>query len=155
MSDAVATHEIALSRVFAAPRERVWRAWTEPAQLASWWGKRGWRTPVASVVIDARPGGAFRLTSVCDADGSEMTLVAVFREVVPAERLVWGEDGGRIATVTFTDLGDGTTRVDLRTTIHGTGALRDQAARGLASAWDRLAEQLAAPQPTTQRGAAR
>jgi uncharacterized protein YndB with AHSA1/START domain len=71
-----------------------------------------------------------------------MPLDTVYREVVEPERLVWGEDAGRRATVTFTDLGDGTTRVDLRTTIHGTEALRCHAEGGLSSAWDRLAEHL-------------
>jgi uncharacterized protein YndB with AHSA1/START domain len=142
MDDAVATREIAISRVFDAPRELVWKAWTEPAQLARWWGKRGWSTPLASITMDVRPGGTFRLLHVNDEDGSEMAMDTVYREVVEPGRLAWGEDGGRRATVTFTDLGDGTTRVDLHTTIQGSEALRCQAEGGLSSSWDRLAEHL-------------
>ena len=142
MTDAVALREIAAARVFAAPRALVWDAWTQPEQLAQWWGKRGWSTPAERIELDLRPGGTFALTSVSDADGSEMTLRAVYREVVAPERIAWESDDGRAATVTFTDLGDGTTHVDLQTTIRATEGLHRNAVGGLASAWDRLAEHL-------------
>src|ERR671917_540283 len=45
----------------------------ERAQLAAWWGKRGWTARLDSVELDVRPGGNFRVTTVNDADGSEMT----------------------------------------------------------------------------------
>jgi uncharacterized protein YndB with AHSA1/START domain len=96
--------EIIVTRVFDAPRERVWRAWTEPAELARWWGKRGWTTPPDSVTMDVRPGGEFSLLSVSDEDGSEMRVDTTYREIVPPERLSFGE-----ATVTLTDLGGGLT----------------------------------------------
>ena len=79
--------EITITRVFDAPRERVWRAWTEPAEIARWWGKRGWSTPPESVTLDVRPGGTFRLNSINDEDGREMPLDTTFREVVEPERL--------------------------------------------------------------------
>ena len=104
--------EITITRVYRAPRERVWAAWTEPERLAAWWGKRGWRTPPESVTIDLRPGGAFRLRSIADADGATMTLEATYHEVVAPERLVFGgPPGDRRSMVTFTDLGDGRSRV--------------------------------------------
>ena len=74
--------EITITRVFDAPRERVWRAWTEPSEIARWWGKRGWSTPPESVTLDVRPGGVFRLNSINDEDGREMPLDTTFREVV-------------------------------------------------------------------------
>jgi uncharacterized protein YndB with AHSA1/START domain len=134
--------EIAITRVFDAPRELVWRAWTEPDQIARWWGKRGWSTPVESVVLDLRPGGAFRLSSVCEADGREMPLDAVYREVAAPERLVFADGSGRIATVTLTDLGDGRTRMSFRTTMRATAELLERAEGGLRSAFDRLAAHL-------------
>jgi uncharacterized protein YndB with AHSA1/START domain len=149
MTDAVTLREVAMTRVFAAPRELVWDAWTQPAQLARWWGRRGWSSPVERIAMDVRPGGAFALVSVNDADGAEMTFAAVFREVVAPERLVWESDDGRTVTVTFTDLGDATTRVELQTTIHATEGLHRNAVGGLASAWDRLAEHLTSITPPT------
>jgi uncharacterized protein YndB with AHSA1/START domain len=132
--------EIVVTRVFDAPRERVWRAWTEPAELARWWGKRGWTTPPDSVTMDVRPGGEFSLLSVSDEDGSEMRVDTTYREIVPPERLSFGE-----ATLTLTDLGGGRTEMIFRTTTEMTDEIRRRAAGGLASAFDRLAEQLRTP----------
>ncbi len=132
---------ITITRVYAAPRAAVWRAWTEPAQLAAWWGKRGWRTPVESVTLDVRPGGAFRLLSICDSDGRTMDHDAVFREVVAPERLVFA-DGDGVATLTLTDLGDGRTEM----TFHTTVAVSETAAGGMNSAFDRLGELVDHPQ---------
>jgi uncharacterized protein YndB with AHSA1/START domain len=124
--------EITITRVFDAPRERVWAAWTDPAQIARWWGKRGWTTPPASVTMDVRPGGAFRLNSVNDEDGREMPLDTTFTEVVEPELLSFGA-----ATVTLTDLGDGRTEMTFRTEV-----THPAAAGGLGSAFDRLSEHL-------------
>jgi uncharacterized protein YndB with AHSA1/START domain len=136
--------EITITRVFDAPRELVWKAWTEPEQLSRWWGKRGWSTPVETITMDVRPGGAFRLTSIHDGDGREMSLDSVYEEVVEPERLVFAH-----GSVTFTDLGDGRTEMIFNTTMHTTAAIRAAAEGGLASAFDRLAEQLE-PKTTTR-----
>ena len=138
--------EIVVTRVFDAPRERVWRAWTEPAELARWWGKRGWTTPPESVTMDVRPGGEFSLLSISDEDGREMRLDTTYHEIVEPERLRFGE-----ATVTLIDLADGRTEMVYRTTTEMTDEIRRRAAGGLASAFDRLAEQLS----TYERGATR
>jgi uncharacterized protein YndB with AHSA1/START domain len=141
VSGPVTTHEIEITRVYRAPREQVWKAWTEPERIARWWGKRGWSTPPSSVTLELRPGGAFRLNSISDADGREMPLDAVYVEVAEPERLVFRR-GDERATVTFADLGDGRTEMTFRTTMEATEALRDRAVAGMASAFDRLAEQL-------------
>jgi uncharacterized protein YndB with AHSA1/START domain len=129
---------ISITRVFDAPREQVWRAWTEPERLAAWWGKRGWSTPVSSVELDVRPGGVFRLNSINDEDGREMAMDAVFRQVVEPERLVFARPDGSTSYVTLIDLGDG--RTEMR--FEATAAVSDAAAAGLASAFDRLEESL-------------
>jgi uncharacterized protein YndB with AHSA1/START domain len=148
MPEAAAAHEITVRRVFDAPRQLVWDAWTDPEQLARWWGKRGWSTPASSVTIDVRPGGVFRLLSFSDEDGTQMPTEGVFREVVEPERLVLEETSevswheGAVSAVTFTDLGDGRTELVLRSTIHTTDELRRAAEAGMASSLDRLAELL-------------
>jgi uncharacterized protein YndB with AHSA1/START domain len=129
--------EITIMRIYHASRERVWAAWTDPAQIARWWGKRGWTTPPASVAMDVRPGGAFRLNSVNDEDGREMPLDTTYREVVPPERLSFGA-----ATVTFTDLGDGRTEMVFHTTVEMPDDTLRAAEGGLASAFHRLSEHL-------------
>ena len=122
---------LTITRVFDAPREEVWRAWTEPERIAQWWGKRGWSTPVSSVELDVRPGGVFRLTSINDEDGREMPLDAVYTEVVEPERLAFGT-----SSVTFVDLGDGRTEMRFEATVADDVA--EAAAGGLASAFDRM-----------------
>jgi uncharacterized protein YndB with AHSA1/START domain len=124
---------IEITRVFDAPRERVWRAWTEPEQLVRWWGKRGWTAQLDSIAMDVRPGGAFRVVTVNDSDGREMVNDGVYLEVVEPERLSFGD-----ASVTFTDLGDGRTRMDFRTGVRED--VRAAAIAGLGSAFDRLGE---------------
>jgi uncharacterized protein YndB with AHSA1/START domain len=147
MTEAVTAHVVTITRVFHAPRELVWNAWTEPGQLARWWGPRGWSTPVSNVTIDVRPGGVFRVLSLAE-DGSEMPTEGVFRQVVEPERLVLEEPAedawheGATSEITLTDLGDGRTEMVLRSTIHTTDEARRQAEAGLTSAIDRLAELL-------------
>jgi uncharacterized protein YndB with AHSA1/START domain len=147
MAEAVGAREITITRVYDAPRELVWQAWTQPERLARWWGKRGWNTPVETITMDVRPGGSFRLNSIRAEDGAEMPLDSVYREVVEPERLVFAEareDGreGGLGTVTLTDLGDGRTEMVFHTTMQVSDEVREAARAGLASAFERLAEQL-------------
>lgn len=137
-TEEVTAREITIARVFHAPRVLVWKAWTEPDQLARWWGKRGWTARISTIAMDVRPGGTFRVTSVSDDDGTEMTTEGIYREVVEPERLVFGE-----ATVTLTDLGGGRTEMVFHTTIHATDETRRAAEGGLTSAFERLGEHLA------------
>ena len=123
------------------------KAWTEPDQLACWWGRRGWRTPPSTIELDVRPGGTFRLISVSE-DSVEMPTEAVYREVVEPERLAFAEvprEGcheGAVGVVTLTDLGDGRTEMVFHTTVRVIGGPGGAAEAGLASAFDRLAEHL-------------
>ena len=115
----------------------MWRAWTEPDQLVRWWGKRGWTAQRETVELDLRPGGTFKVTTVNDEDGSEMTNEGIYSEVDPPERLAFDD-----AVVTFIDLGDGRTEMRFRTTIHADAALAERAAGGLKSAFERLENHL-------------
>ena len=141
--------EIRITRVFDAPRELVWKPWTEPEQLAEWWGPPGWSTPLDSITMDVRPGGAFRLTGISE-DGTEMPQDGVYREVVEPERLVFEESAennwheGAVSVVTFTDLGDGRTEMVSHMTIHTTAEMRERAEAGVSGSIDRLAQHLEA-----------
>jgi uncharacterized protein YndB with AHSA1/START domain len=148
MTESVTAHEITINRVLDAPRELVWRAWTDPDHLARWWGARGWTTTPSDVTIDVRSGGTFRVGSVSDEDGAEMTTHGVLREVVPPERLVVDESSedawheGSTSELTLAETSDGRTEMFLRVTVHTTDEARRQAEAGLTSAIDRLAEVL-------------
>ena len=76
--------ELVLSREFDAPRELVWRAWTEPEMLARWWGPK---TFTAECEMDLRVGGRYRIV-MRGPDGGANPLFGEFLEIVPPERLV-------------------------------------------------------------------
>jgi uncharacterized protein YndB with AHSA1/START domain len=77
--------DFVITRVFDAPRELVWRAWTERDQLMQWFGPKGFTMPVAT--LDFRPGGSL-LYCLRSPDGKEMWGKFVYREIVPPERIV-------------------------------------------------------------------
>ena len=129
--------DLKITRVYDAPRGEVWKAWTEPERLATWWGKRGWTARLDSVELDVRPGGNFRVTTVNDDDGSEMTNEGTYTEVDEPRRLAFGE-----TVVTFTDLGDGRTEMTFRTTTEATGELLGRMKGGMESAFGRLDDHL-------------
>lgn len=77
--------EILFTRVFNAPRELVWKAFTERERLARWWGIKGFSTGILE--LDLRPGGTF-LYRMRMPDGREMLGKWIYREIVPPELLV-------------------------------------------------------------------
>jgi uncharacterized protein YndB with AHSA1/START domain len=151
MSETATDQRITFTRVFDAPRDLVWKAWTDPAQLAQWWGADGWTNPLDKIALDVRPGGAFSVTSVSDEDGTEMTVSGVYLEVVEPERVVmeepaegsWGHEGVT-EVMTLADLGDGRTEMTVVTTIRTTPDLSQMAEAGMATSFQRLANHLAA-----------
>ena len=88
-----------ISRVFDAPRERVWKAWTDAAQLKHWWGPQGFK--VHTCKVDLRPGGMF-LYGMTAPDGSDMWGRFIYREIKAPEKLVF--------IVSFSDPKGGVTR---------------------------------------------
>src|SRR5262245_55581307 len=80
------TRELTLTRVFDAPRQLVFRMWTEPTHMARWWGPRDFTNPVCE--LDVRVGGAIRI-HMRAPDGTVHPMTGTFREIVPPERLVF------------------------------------------------------------------
>ncbi|MDQ3227976.1 MAG: SRPBCC family protein [Chloroflexota bacterium] len=140
--------EIAMERVFDAPRELVFAAYTDPAHIPHWWGPRGVTTTVDT--MDVRPGGTWRFVHR-DQDGAEYGFHGEYREVVPPERLVStfefeGMPGHVLVdTATFTEV-DGKTKVTV-TSLFASGedlqGMMDSGMEaGARESWDRLAELL-------------
>jgi uncharacterized protein YndB with AHSA1/START domain len=77
--------ELVITRVFDAPRDLVWKAFTEPDRLTHWWGPKGFTTHVLK--LELRPGGVF-FYSQKTPDGREMFGKWVYREIIAPERLV-------------------------------------------------------------------
>ncbi|MGC4805635.1 SRPBCC family protein [Micromonospora sp. DT233] len=125
MTETAATEMLVITRIFDAPRELVYRAFTDPDQFAAWFGPVGWSVPRETVSIDARAGGRQSFTMVNDADPS-LTSPAdgTFVEVVENELLVAHEEvhdfpgipDGTVMEmrIELHDEGDGKTRLVLR-----------------------------------------
>ena len=110
--------EVVLSRVFNAPRELVFKAWTDKAHIANWFGPKGFTTTTHE--MDARVGGLWRFEMKAP-DGTLFSNRVVFLEIKAPERLVYDHgsdmdnDPGRFrVTITFDLQGDGKTVVTLR-----------------------------------------
>jgi uncharacterized protein YndB with AHSA1/START domain len=79
------SRELFISRVFDAPRELVWKVWTEPEHVMQWWGPKVFTSPFCS--IDLRVGGSY-LYCMRSPEGQDFWSTGVYREIVPLERIV-------------------------------------------------------------------
>jgi uncharacterized protein YndB with AHSA1/START domain len=142
--------EIACTRILDAPRDLVFRVYTDPEQMPNWWGPRDLKTVVET--MEVKPGGMWRVTHV-DPGGNEFAFKGVYHEVRPSERLVHtlefeGMPGHvLLETVTFEDLGDGRTKLTdvsvFQSVEDRDGMVRSGMERGAAESFDRLEELLA------------
>jgi uncharacterized protein YndB with AHSA1/START domain len=150
-----ATREFTITREFAAPRELVFRAWTDPQHLTRWYGPHGFTTPLDSISADVRPGGMWRATMVVDATGQEFPTGGFYLEIRAPERLVftWREPGGdaeSVITVELADLGDGRTAMTFHQAGFTTEEARENVYDGWSSAFDRLTEHVTDPEEDTR-----
>ena len=150
-----AERTLIMERVFDAPREIVFKVWSECKHLAQWWGPKGWTLPVCE--IDFRPGGTW-LYCMRGPAGEESWGKAVYREIVMPERIVYVDafadaDGNvvegmpqMLITVEFTEL-NGKTKITSRTEFASVAELEATLAMGVVEGatetWDRLEEYLA------------
>lgn len=140
------TREIVASRVFDAPRDLVWRMWTEPEHVKHWWGPRGFTNTIHE--MDVRPGGVWRFV-MHGPDGTDYDNEITFNEVVKPELLAYSH--GPVprfdVTVKFVDLGE-KTELQMRMVFEN-AAIRKMVAEeygaveGLHETMERLGEQLA------------
>ena len=113
----MAEEGIEITRVFDAPRERVWREWTEPECFADWFGGPEFEVPLATISMDVEEGGKWRAIMLAGPAGREIHWKGEYREVVEPERLVFTitdqpeDDPTEVVIVDLTDLGDGRTEM--------------------------------------------
>jgi uncharacterized protein YndB with AHSA1/START domain len=141
---------ITITRVFDAPRERVWKEWIEPEAFADWFGGPESEVPLSTVAMDVRPGGAWRLTMYAKPGRREIRWHGEYREVSEPERLVFtvsdqlpGQDAYELVTVVLTDLGDGRTEMLLQQRGALAAEVYERAREGWGTFFDRMAERLA------------
>jgi uncharacterized protein YndB with AHSA1/START domain len=143
--------DLTFERIFDAPRERVWKAFTDPELVPRWWGPHGTTTTI--VEMDVRPGGTWRYVSRAP-DRDDVTFYGEYLDVEPPKRIEWtfmfdvegvGPMGGP-ETFTFDEI-DGKTKVTsvghMGSVEALEGALASGMVKGAVETWDRLATLLA------------
>lgn len=142
--------ELVLERIFDAPRDKVYRAWTEPKLVKQWFAPLPWT--ISGVAMDVRPGGQ-SLIVMRDPEGKDYPNPGVFLDVVPNEKLVFtdafteawqpSEKPFMTAIVTFEDVGDGKTRYTARARHWTTEDREAHEKMGFHEGWGQCADQLA------------
>jgi len=148
--------EIVITRLFYAPRDLVWRAWTEPGFVMQWWGPKGYTSP--SCTIDLRVGGKY-LYCMRSPEGKDFWSTGVYREIKKPERIVctdsFADEKGNVVpatyygmspdfpaemlmTVTF-EVQPGMTRLTIRHAGIPKGEMRDLTRAGWNESLDKLA----------------
>jgi len=151
--------ELTIARIFDAPRELVWKTWTDPERAKRWWGPKGFTAPVYK--SDFRVGGVY-LYCMRSPEGQDFWGTGIYREIVPPERIVatdsFADEKGNVVpathygmsadlplellvTVPFEELG-GKTRLTLKHAGFPPGEDRDGAQAGWSQSFDKLAEAL-------------
>jgi uncharacterized protein YndB with AHSA1/START domain len=148
--------DLFIERMLDAPRDLVWKAWTDPEHIKRWWAPRPYQTPECELQL--KPGGKF-FTRMTGPDGFDQSGTSCVLEVVAGERIIWSstmKDGYRPSEFTpdgcsgfpmtaihrFEDAGDGKTRYTA-TVMHANAKDRDEhAAMGFDQGWGTCAEQL-------------
>jgi len=152
-------NELIITRIFDAPRELAWKAWTEPEWLKKWWGPKYFTAPV--VTNDLRVGGKY-LYCMRSPEGKDYWGTGVYREIIPLERLVltdsFADEKGKVVpashygmgkefplellvTVTFEALGN-KTKMILRHEGIPEGDMKDLTLAGWSGSFDKLAESI-------------
>jgi uncharacterized protein YndB with AHSA1/START domain len=143
-------NELVINRVFDAPRDLVWKAWTDPEMMKEWSAPRGFTLPISEG--DLRPGGEWR-AQMRKGDGTTLDLGGVYREIAAPHRLVfthaWMDENGNpgpetLVTVTFADRG-GKTEMNFRQSGFDSVESREGHSGGWNECFDQLAELLAQP----------
>ncbi|HEY1526039.1 MAG TPA: SRPBCC domain-containing protein [Candidatus Angelobacter sp.] len=139
--------ELTVTRILDAPPETVYNAWTDPTQMARWWGPKNFTNPVCE--LDVRPGGAWRIVMRAP-DGMEYICAGVYSEVVKAERLVFSNNAfdreGKsllegVTSVTFAAQG-AKTKLTVETHVVGKVSYAAQMLAGMEAGWNQSLDRL-------------
>ena len=146
--------DFTLTRLFAAPRDLVFRAFVEPERMKHWWAPRGFT--LLSCALDLREGGAWRMRIRSEATGAVQTEVGVYREIREPERLAfthaWVRANGSLTpttlvTVRFSERGD-RTEVSFHQQDFATATSCQSHEQGWASSLELLTEYIGGRRPT-------
>lgn len=154
-----AERELLITRIFDAPRELLWKAWTDPEMIKKWWGPKNFTAPV--ITIDLRVAGKY-LYCMRSPEGQDFWSTGVYSEIVPPERIVctdcFADEKGNpvpashygmpgdwpaelLVTVTFEELG-GNSKMTLKHVGLPAGQMEELTNAGWNESFDKLAESL-------------
>jgi uncharacterized protein YndB with AHSA1/START domain len=143
-----AKRELVITRVFDAPRELVFKMWTDPRHMARWWGPKGFTNPVCE--LDVRPGGAIRI-DMTGPNARVYPMGGVYREIVEPERIVFtstaleDEQGNpgleNLNTITFAEH-NGKTKLTLHVVVLKAAPEAAGALAGMEEGWTQSLERL-------------
>jgi uncharacterized protein YndB with AHSA1/START domain len=149
-SSAITERELILTRVFNAPCALVFKAWTDPVQLAQWWGPTGFTNPVCE--LDLKPYGEIRI-DMRAPDGTVYPMSGAFREIVEPERLVFTsaalDQGGKpmfenLNIITFEEFESGKTLLTVKASVLWATPDAEKYLAGMSMGWsltiDRLSD---------------
>ena len=146
-----ATNELVLDRILNAPREKLWRCWTDPKLMEEWFCPKPWS--VSDAVVDLRPGGEFS-TVMHGPEGEEFPNTGVDLEIVAVRNLVFTDDvapgwlaSGRpfmVAEISFEDAGAGRTHDVARARHWSEEVKKEHESMGFHEGWNAVADQLEA-----------
>jgi uncharacterized protein YndB with AHSA1/START domain len=144
-----AAHELVLTRVFDAPREQVYRCWTDPNLMKQWFAPHP--VTITKIEQDLRPGGAANITMRMP-DGQEFPNPGIYLEIVPNQRIVFTDaftvgyipagEPFMVAEVTFEDAGPGKTRYTAKARHWTAEAKAKHEQMGFHQGWGQCADQL-------------
>lgn len=147
-----------MTRVFDAPRELVWKAWTDPKYVAQWWGPKGFTAPVCK--MDFRVGGKF-LFCMRAPDGQQLWTGGEYFEIVEREKIVYSmffadAEGNKVEAaqygieheamddahdaILFEDFGDGQTKL----TLIGNETMESAKDSGQLEGWNQILDKIEA-----------
>jgi len=175
MNETMTHHEgngrsIIITRMFDAPRERVWQRWTDPDQYMCWWGPKDYYAPQAK--FDLRVGGKY-LSSMRGPDGKDIWSTGIYKEIIEPNRIVmtdsFADEHGNVVPASYYGMGseipmemevevtlddlDGKTMMTLEHCGLPEGELLEQTKQGWNESFDKLADCLGDDYPTaTRRG---
>lgn len=152
--------ELVITRTFDAPRERIWKAWTEPNEMKRWWGPKDFSAP--SIMMDFRVDGKY-LYCMRSAEGEDFWSTGKYKEIIPMEKIVstdnFADAKGNIVsaaslglpgnwskelliTITFEDAGNDKTKMTLHHDGLPSGQMRKMTEAGWNQSLDKLAKSL-------------
>jgi uncharacterized protein YndB with AHSA1/START domain len=153
-------NKLVVTRIFNAPRELVWKAWTDPVHMMRWWGPKNFTAPV--IKINLKVGGKY-LCCMRSAEGQEFWSIGIYKEIVPFEKIVctdsFADEKGNVVhashygmpgddfpmemevTIQLEDL-DGKTKMTLIHVGLPSGDMQDMTSVGWNESFDKLVESL-------------